>query len=181
MPNTIPEITFRTSPRAKRLRLSVHPDGQVVVSIPKRASIQTAERFVSQHLVWIANQLAKLAKRPPTTRLPHTRKDYLNNYKQAKTTILAQVEAVNQMYQVKYNQISIKNLKSRWGSCSKRGNLNFNYKLIYLPPELVEYVVTHELCHLIQFNHSKRFWNEVARQVPEYKQRRLEMKKYATK
>lgn len=69
---------------------------------------------------------------------------------------------------VKYGRIAIRDQKSRWGSCSARHNLNFNWKLIMAPPEVLEYVVIHELCHLIEFNHSPRFWNLVGRQMPEY-------------
>lgn len=69
---------------------------------------------------------------------------------------------------VKYGRVAIRDQKSRWGSCSAKHNLNFNWKLIMAPPEALEYVVIHELCHLIEFNHSPRFWNLVKSQQPEY-------------
>ena len=65
-------------------------------------------------------------------------------------------------------RITIRDQKSRWGSCSSRGNLNFNWKLIMAPPQALDYVVIHELCHLREFNHSPRFWALVAAQMPEY-------------
>lgn len=69
---------------------------------------------------------------------------------------------------VEYGRVTIRDQKSRWGSCSARHNLNFNWKLIMAPGEALEYVVIHELCHLIEFNHSPRFWSLVKAQMPEY-------------
>ncbi len=65
-------------------------------------------------------------------------------------------------------RVAIRDQKSRWGSCSQMGNLNFNWKLIMAPPQALDYVVIHELCHLYEFNHSPRFWQLVARQMPDY-------------
>ena len=68
----------------------------------------------------------------------------------------------------KPGRITIREQKSRWGSCSRKGNLNFNWKLIMAPPQALDYVVVHELCHLHEFNHSSRFWSLVADQLPDY-------------
>ena len=65
-------------------------------------------------------------------------------------------------------RVAIRDQKSRWGSCSQKGNLNFNWKLIMAPPQALDYVVIHELCHLYEFNHSPRFWALVSAQMPEY-------------
>ena len=69
---------------------------------------------------------------------------------------------------VEFGRVAIRDQKSRWGSCSSKHNLNFNWKLIMAPPEVLDYVVIHELCHLIEFNHSRRFWQLVEAQMPEY-------------
>ena len=69
-----------------------------------------------------------------------------------------------------YTSITIRDQKSRWGSCSSRGTLSFNYRLVFAPPKVLDYVVVHELCHLTHMNHSKDFWNMVAEVMPEYKQ-----------
>ncbi|NLC43510.1 MAG: M48 family metallopeptidase, partial [Clostridiales bacterium] len=70
---------------------------------------------------------------------------------------------------VDYGKITIRNQRTRWGSCSGKGNLNFNCLLMLTPPEIMDYVIVHELCHLLELNHSANFWNEVERVLPDYK------------
>lgn len=77
-----------------------------------------------------------------------------------------------------YTSITIRDQKTRWGSCSSRGTLSFNYRLIFAPPQVLDYVVVHELCHLTHMNHSKDFWNKVASVMPEYKVYRLWLKEH---
>ncbi len=80
---------------------------------------------------------------------------------------------------VKYNKISVRNLTSRWGSCSSEGNLSFNLRLVFLPFETLQYVVAHEVCHLLEMNHSNKFWIQVAKLIPNYKQSRINLKTQA--
>ncbi len=82
----------------------------------------------------------------------------------------------NNLYKFKVNRITIKNQKTRWGSCSKKGNLNFNYKIAILPQYLSDYIIVHELCHLGEFNHSKNFWSLVAKTIPNYKKIKKQFK-----
>ncbi len=77
---------------------------------------------------------------------------------------------------VDYGKITIRNQRTRWGSCSGKGNLNFNCLLMLMPSEVIDYVVVHELCHRIELNHSVKFWNEVQRVLPDYKEQRLWLK-----
>jgi predicted metal-dependent hydrolase len=102
---------------------------------------------------------------------------YLNYKEEAQEMILGRLEYYNAFYNFEYKRIAIKNHKSRWGSCSKKGNLNFNYRLVHLPQHLADYVVVHELCHLGEFNHSKRFWALVQKTVPDWRERRRELMK----
>ena len=87
------------------------------------------------------------------------------------------IQHFNSFYNFEINHISIKNQSTRWGSCSSRGNLNFNYKIIYLRPALADYLIVHELCHLGELNHSKRFWALVEKTIPEYVSINKELKR----
>lgn len=86
----------------------------------------------------------------------------------ARALILERLAYWNQFYGVTYNRVSIRDQRSRWGSCSTKGNLNFNYRIAFLPLELRDYIIVHELCHRIEFNHSPAFWAQVARAIPDY-------------
>ena len=92
----------------------------------------------------------------------------LKRREQARRFITSRINYFNGFYNFKINRIAIKNQTSRWGSCSSKGNLNFNYKIIYLRPALADYLIVHELCHLGELNHSKRFWALVCKAIPDY-------------
>ena len=95
---------------------------------------------------------------------------YQTHKEAARSLTLVRLEYFNQHYQLTYNRVSIKNTRSRWGSCSAQQNLNFNYKIIFLPAELQDYLIVHELCHLKEMNHGPQFWALVAEMFPTYKQ-----------
>ena len=105
-----------------------------------------------------------------------SKSEYLKYKDQALILVKNKLEHFNQFYNFKYNKVTIRNQSTRWGSCSRRGNINFNYKLALLPESLTDYVVVHELCHIGEFNHSKDFWNLVAKTMPDYKERRQELR-----
>ncbi len=84
----------------------------------------------------------------------------------------------NRHYKLHYKKVFIRNTRTRWGTCSTLGNLSFNYRIVRLPPILQDYIVVHELCHLVHMNHSKEFWNVVAQTVPDWKARRKALQKY---
>ncbi len=104
-------------------------------------------------------------------------KSWQINKIQAHKLASERLEFFNKSYNFPYNKITIRNQISRWGSCSKRGNLSFNYRIVLLPLELADYIIVHELCHLGEFNHSKKFWDLVARTIPHWKKLRRELKK----
>ena len=97
-----------------------------------------------------------------------SKKHYRKHKEEARALINARVEYFSAVHGFKYNRISIRNQKTRWGSCSTKGNLNFNYKILFLAPEMRDYIIVHELCHLKEFNHSRNFWKLVEEICPDY-------------
>lgn len=105
------------------------------------------------------------------------RNRYQKNKSEARALVAEKLLKYNKFYNFKYNRVSIRDQKTRWGSCSKKGNLNFNYKLMFLPEELADYIIVHELCHLKEFNHSSHFWAEVSRVFPNHLKLRADLRK----
>ncbi len=103
-------------------------------------------------------------------------KKYLEYKEKAREIATSRLEYFNQHYKLTYGKVSIRNQKSRWGSCSSKGNLNFNYKIALLPPHLADYVIVHELCHRGQFNHSQKFWDLVGETLSNYEKLVIELK-----
>ncbi|HWB34034.1 MAG TPA: M48 family metallopeptidase [Candidatus Paceibacterota bacterium] len=101
-----------------------------------------------------------------------TRHHYEKYKEAASAHVHARLAHFNQFYGLSYRRVFIKNLRSRWGSCSEHANLNFNYKIIFLPPEVADYVILHELCHLAEFNHGPKFWALVEQGMPDYRRHR---------
>lgn len=105
-------------------------------------------------------------------------KPYLDQVKHVRALVTERVHAYAKAYGITHGTISIRKQKTRWGSCTKAGNLSFNYRLGFLPPHLLDYVVVHELCHIVHHNHSAAFWNAVARACPNPKALRKELGTY---
>jgi predicted metal-dependent hydrolase len=105
-----------------------------------------------------------------------SRKLYLANREAARAIVSERVAHFNTHYKLPVGKIAIRNQKSRWGSCSRKGNLNFNYKLVFVDPELRDYVIVHEICHIKEFNHGPGFWALVGETVPNYREVRKRLK-----
>jgi hypothetical protein len=116
-------------------------------------------------------------KRIRKSPLRRGRKRYIQYKEVARALVHAKLAYYNQFYNFKLNKVFIKNHRSRWGSCSSKGNLNFNYNIVFLPPETADYLVVHELCHLSAFNHSPKFWALIEHTVPNYKVLRKELRR----
>lgn len=108
-----------------------------------------------------------------------TRAAYKKHKEIARELVHRKLSEHNVHYALSFGKIAIRNQRTRWGSCSKKGNLNFHYRIIELPEHLTDYIIVHELCHLAEFNHSKKFWTLVAKTIPDWKVRRTALKNYA--
>ncbi len=105
-----------------------------------------------------------------------SRKEYLERKEEARVLVHNRLEHLNEQYGFRYNRVSIRNQKTRWGSCSKQGNLSFNYRIVFLSQRLADYIIVHELCHVQEMNHSKKFWDLVTRTISDHKPRRIELR-----
>jgi predicted metal-dependent hydrolase len=171
------EYQIKRSRRARRVTITVHHTGEVIVTLPLLAPSFTAHKFIERKSDWILKMQEKLRKKfANKIIIKQSRKDYLAHKTRALLFVKSRLEHYNKIYNLSYKRVSVKNQKSRWGSCSSQGNLNFNYALVHLPLELADYIVVHELCHLKEMNHGKNFWNLVAETIPDYKQRRKILK-----
>ena len=157
----------------KTIAIQIKPDGQVVVRCPKRMRIEEARRFVESKADWIEKHLAN---RQPQNVAKYTPQEIEQLREQARKLIAERVKHFAPIVGVTYGQIAIRTQHTRWGSCSSKGNLNFNCLLALVPPEVLDYVVVHELCHRKELNHSAHFWNEVERILPDYKTKRSWLK-----
>ena len=134
-------------------RVSIHVGpGGVRVYAPRHARLREVDRIVAQHADWVRAEQARLAK-------------------EAKDRICERIALFAPRLGSRLPaRVTIREQKTRWGSCSRKGNLNFNWKLIRAPQEALDYVVVHELCHLYEFNHSPGFWRMVESVLPDYGQ-----------
>ena len=157
----------------KTIAIEVRQDLRVIVRAPKRASNREIMKFVEQKQDWIAKHLAYMQIRYEETRRAKEKQftdDDIRKMKdETKRVIPDRVKYYAGIMGVTFGKITIKNQKTRWGSCSSKGNLNFNCLLMLTPDKVRDYVVIHELCHLKQMNHSKMFWAEVEKVMPDYK------------
>ena len=158
--------------RRKTVALQVLGLNDVVVRAPMRMSNREIEEFVQQNMDWIQKNLKKVAEnqKEEEERVPMTEAEVRELAERATQLIPERVKHFAPLVGVTYGRITIRNQKSRWGSCSAKGNLNFNVGLLLAPPEVLDYVVVHELCHRKEMNHSPKFWAEVSKLIPDYKQ-----------
>lgn len=170
-------LKIRKTRRAKRLSVTVGLDGAVAIAAPIRTSDRAIRSFLEEHAEWIAKALIQMEQKD-VIRLPRTEREYLINKPAARNMLRKMLKQFAPLVGVTFGAVRVKNMRRTWGSCATGGDLNFNYKLVYLPQSLAEYVVVHELCHRLEFNHSKAFWDHVARVLPDWKARRKEIKKY---
>ena len=158
----------------KTVSLEVRPDGSVLVRAPRRLSDRAVREFVASKESWLRGKLEKYENRPILSRLTAEELETLK--KQAGKDFTARVCRLAPLVGVDFGRVTIRAQKTRWGSCSREGNLNFNCLLMLASPEIRNYVVIHELCHRKEMNHSREFWAEVEKVCPDYRRRRAWLK-----
>ena len=160
----------------KTISLQIKGDGRVIVRAPRQTSQAEIQRFVASMEAWLARHMAAIRQRQ-TSAQPVFTDVQLKELAEAALRELPQRTArFAALVGVNYGRITIRAQKTRWGSCSAKGNLNFNCLLMLCPEAVRDYVVVHELCHRKELNHSSRFWREVARVMPDYAVRRKWLK-----
>ena len=164
--------------RAKRktMALKVSEDGMVTVRIPYGVRPEEADRFVEAHVDWIRKRILECRERA-AARPVYTDQEREAGKRLAKELLLKKCRYFAERMGVSYGTVTVREQKTRWGSCSTKGNLNFNWKLVLMPQALLDYVVVHELAHRKEMNHSARFWAIVEQELPDYQKRRNELKK----
>lgn len=160
--------------RSRRKTVAIHitREGQVELRCPLKFPTRECEQILERKRGWIETQLAKIPPaQPPFTEAELT---------EMKNALLPKLDERAAYYAalmgVTYGKITVRSQKSLWGSCSRQGNLSFNCLLSQVPPEVLDYVIVHELCHRRQMNHSPAFWQEVERIAPHYRKPRKWLK-----
>ena len=167
--------TMASGGRRRNLRVTIKPGGILAVAKPNFISDRAAEDFLLRKAAWILKTIDKMS----------CRRNFLNNGNRADYERLApaarqlaaqRLAFFNASYNLKFGRVAIRDQRTRWGSCSHKGNLNFNYRIALLPPHLSDYIIVHELCHLRHLDHSRRFWDLVGQVLPDYAALRRELR-----
>lgn len=164
--------------KRKTLSLEVRADGEVIVRAPQTMPERKIRKFTEEKRDWILKNLQKINTRrqeeSSVQKLSQEQRDALRT--QAADVFAQRTAYFAGVMGLQYGRITIREQKTRWGSCSSNHNLNFNWKLVLAPREVLDYVVVHELCHLKEMNHSREFWAEVEKILPDYRSRRKWLK-----
>ncbi len=156
--------------RRKTLALEIAKDGRILVRAPLRCPEREIRAFVEKSRPWLERKLAERERqRAEAQSLPPLTEEELRALKaEAKAVFAARAAHFAPLVGVSFTGLTVRSQRSKWGSCSSKGSLSFNCLLLLAPPEALDYVVVHELCHRLEMNHSPRFWREVARVLPGY-------------
>ena len=162
----------------KTIAIQITPDGRVVVRAPKRCAKRVIEELLAEKADWIQEHLRKVRlhqeeqEKQNACRPQWQPADYEKAKRLAKDVFRQKAELYASLMQVDFGRITVRDQKTRWGSCSAQGNLNFNWRLILAPEGVLDYVVIHELAHRKEMNHSRQFWSLVEAVMPDYRLRR---------
>lgn len=168
MSDDLPEGTIIRSHR-RTIGLHVGSDAQLTVRAPMRASQRAIEKILAQKRAWILAAQDRMRRRLSEAPPPIPAR-FLKDYKRQALQILSsRVRHYAARMRLEPSAIKVNSARRRWGSCSRRGNLNFSYRLVFAPLPVIDYVVVHELAHLRHLNHSRAFWDAVAAVLPEFR------------
>jgi predicted metal-dependent hydrolase len=171
------KVLFERSARARRILITVSPGRGIRVAMPRRASIESAIAFVQAKKSWLKKHLARVTEYEKQKKAFSD--IFLNIDKaKAKRQIIARLHQLAERYGFSFSKVSVRNQRTRWGSCSARGNISLNIKLVALPAELSDYVLLHELVHIRVHNHSRKFWRELDKYVEDGKARAKKLVEY---
>jgi predicted metal-dependent hydrolase len=159
-------IYFVRHRRARRYLLRVEHDGRVRVTIPRGGSRREADAFVQRHTDWVARQRARIAP----SALESEERRVLRE--RARTDLPARLQELAAGLGMTVAAVSIRNQRTRWGSCGRDGHISLNWRLVLMPPAVRDYVLIHELMHLRRLDHSKAYWKLVAAACPGYREAR---------
>jgi len=161
---------------AKNLKISLRPYRPVRLTVPYKTSFKDAERFLHSKRGWLKKNVEKIKELENKNRLTDEEIEILRF--KAKSYLPFRVQELAEQYDFKYNRVFIKNLKTRWGSCSYKNNINLNLHLMRLPDKLVDYVILHELAHTKEKNHGKGFYSLMDMLVSDVSTLECELKKH---
>jgi predicted metal-dependent hydrolase len=164
-------MDFIRHPKARRYVIRVRADGSVRVTVPRWGSRRDAELFVEQQRPWIERQQAQLRTRAPR-RLAYTPEAITELRRRAARELPEELRRLAAHNGLHVSRISVRNQRSRWGSCSPSGHICLNWRLILMPDSVRDYVLVHELMHLRRLDHSRHFWRLVALVCPNYAEAR---------
>ena len=160
--------------------IAIKPGGEITVRAPRLMPQSVVMSFIREKEAWIIKTYLKQSQIQPVSATAEKSSQTLaleKRYRDAATDYIPKrVEYYHQFTGGKYQKITIRDQKTRWGSCSSCGTLSFSFRLMMAPPRVLDYVVVHELCHLTYMNHSKEFWNMVENILPDYKEHRKWLK-----
>jgi predicted metal-dependent hydrolase len=164
--SAIAPVYFVRHRRARRYLLRVDHDGRVRVTIPRGGSKREADAFARRHVDWVARQRARLT--PSAFGLEEKRE----RREQARAELPGRLRELADQFGIPVARVSIRNQRTRWGSCGRDGHITLNWRLVLMPPEVRDYVLIHELMHVRRLDHSPAFWKLVAAACPGYREAR---------
>jgi len=163
-------VTVKLGGSFRSIRINIKSDdASVVVTYGRLISHTFLRKYIESKSDWIEKKVEQVSKINPILRTKHSKIERQKYSKEAHKLVTKKLEEFNKYYKLRYKKVFIRNQKTKWGSCSSTKNLNFNYKIVLLPPHLQDYLIVHELCHLKEFNHGKAFWSLVGEKIQDYK------------